>query len=144
MEVDGRERCAVELLCSGPPPGCKLMASGVAARVAFLEARMLGFARALEAAEGEAPSTPVGVPTQVHARCPGGVSSCVAIAWRGRENLPVGSPKSSWRTCPSLRGVKTVLLHHSNEILPHVELMATAGWSVRTGNQEATQVIRQG
>lgn len=64
MEEDGRERCAIVLLRPGPPPGCKLMASGVAQRVAFLEARMAAFARALEAAEGEAPSTPVDVPTQ--------------------------------------------------------------------------------
>ena len=54
----------MELLAPGPAPGCKFMANRVAVRVAFLEARMLGFAAALEAAEGAPASMPVHMPSQ--------------------------------------------------------------------------------
>ena len=65
--MDAWEPCSVELLAPGPAPDCKFMANRVAARVAFLEARMLGFVAALEAAEGAPASMPVHMPSQA---CP--------------------------------------------------------------------------
>ena len=67
MEVDGGPRCRVDLVRLGPRAGHKFMDNRIPARVAFLEARMLRFCAALEAATGCPAGHPVGLPTQV---CP--------------------------------------------------------------------------
>jgi len=65
MEMDGGARCRVELVRPGLPADYKYMSNRVAERVAFLEARMLSFCAALEAATGCPAGNPVGLPTQV-------------------------------------------------------------------------------
>lgn len=65
MEVDGGPRCRVDLVRPGLPVDHKHMSNRIADRVAFLEARMLSFWAALEAATGCPAGNPVGLPTQV-------------------------------------------------------------------------------
>ncbi|CAL8467288.1 g6825 [Coccomyxa elongata] len=63
-EVDGAPRCRVDLVRPGLRAGHKFMDNRIPARVAFLEARMLHFCAALEAATGCPACHPVGLPTQ--------------------------------------------------------------------------------
>lgn len=67
MEVDRAPRCRVDLVRQGLRAGHKFMDNRISARVALLEARMLHFCAALEAATGCPAGNPVGLPTQV---CP--------------------------------------------------------------------------
>lgn len=64
MDIEGRERCKIASLSTGPPPNQKIMANRMADRVVYLERRMVGFAVALEQAHGISVSASLSVPCQ--------------------------------------------------------------------------------
>ena len=65
VEVEGRERCKVESLGSGPRRGQKYMANRIADRVMYLEQRMNGFAAALEQTQATSADKSLSNPGQV-------------------------------------------------------------------------------
>ena len=65
MEIDGKERCRVQSLGSGPRPGQKYMANRISDRVMYLEQRMNGFAAALEQTQAVSASESLSSPGHV-------------------------------------------------------------------------------